>query len=150
MESTFFNGVLNLLIFLATLINYFKSLNQCSLNVSESKSCMTNIILRSKWIKNNKLVSKRSIVFILAKFNFVTIQIEQIRFKNHSIEMKKSAEISAETLFHICIEPFQVSRNHKDQTKATYSSEIRYAQGSVIEYFFYNHYNRPKIFTLFN
>ena len=110
---------------------------------------MANIILWSKWIKNNKLVSKWSIVFILTKLNFVTIQIKQIRFENYSVEMKEPAEISAETLFHIWIEPFQVSRNHEDKTKAADSSKIRYAQESVIKYFFYNHYNRPEVFSLF-
>ena len=111
---------------------------------------MTNIILRSKRIKYNKLVSKWSIIFILTKLDFVTIQIKQIGFKNDSIEMEESTEISTETLFHIWIESFQVSRNHEDKTKATNSSEIRYAQGSVIEYFFDDHNNRPEVFALFN
>ena len=111
---------------------------------------MANIIFWGKGIKYNKLISKWSFIFILTKLNFVPIQIKQIRFKNDSIEMEKPTQISTEALLHIGIEPFQVSRDHEDKTKAANSSEIRYAQESVIKYFFDNHDNRPEVFSLFN
>ena len=65
---------------------------------------MTYIIRVVQGIEDDEGVLERALAAVFAKFDGVAVQVEQVRFEPHAIEMEEAREVSGKRLLLVGIE----------------------------------------------